>query len=77
MSLTEIKALCASSRQKTKATMPISARTDQEPDETDAFLKRHNARLLSKEQSEAVAHLFPKRANIFQRFRKFIGLADV
>lgn len=65
----------ATSRQTAKATMHISARTDEEADEVDAYLKRHNARLLSRDERKAVAHLFPERPNIFQRFRKFIGLA--
>jgi hypothetical protein len=55
--------------------MHISPQTDQEADEVDMYLKRHNARLLSRDERKAVAHLFLERPNIFQRFRKFVGLA--
>jgi hypothetical protein len=70
-----LRGALATSRQTSKGTMHISPQTDQEADEVDMYLKRHNARLLSRDERKAVAHLFLERPNIFQRFRKFVGLA--
>jgi hypothetical protein len=55
--------------------MHTSAPIDRNADQSDTLLQRYNARLLSKEERKAVAHLFPKKENILQRLRKFIGIS--